>query len=230
MQANYTGGDEHGRVNQNLYRPNIAILNEIKTNGTFVPRQKSLPIIKNLIVLSCISIDPVYNSNRIAIDFWHWGELFALSDLLDSARHHYLKLIFGGKSKLECNKALQAEFNINKRYCNSIYTEVQAIVSNINENRTNHIKVLSGQIKSIKSDINQREKQIKDFAKKEKKQNSKSSNKDFSAPTLKIKKACVLNAKQRQSTQLQDARFFLHQKKWRLNVLENQRPYQVPNH
>ncbi len=56
------------------------------------------------------------------IDFWHWGELFALSNLLDSARHHCLKLIFGGKSKLECNKALQAEFNINKRYCNSIYT------------------------------------------------------------------------------------------------------------
>lgn len=61
------------------------------------------------------------------IEFWHWGELFALSHLVDSARHYCLKLIVSGKSKLECNKELQAKFNINKRWANSIYTDVQAI-------------------------------------------------------------------------------------------------------
>ena len=157
-----------------------------------------------------------------SVDFWYWGELFALSNLVDSARHYCLELIVSGKSKLECNKELQAKFNINKRYCNSIYTEVQAIVFNIDENRANHIKVLSGQIKSAKSDINQREKQIKYFALEENKHKSKSSKKGFSVPPLKIKKACNINAKQRQSTQLQDAKFGLHQKKRRLNLLETQ--------
>ncbi len=56
------------------------------------------------------------------IDFWHWGELFALSKLVDSARHYCLKLILSGKSKLECNKELQSEFSVNKRWANSIYT------------------------------------------------------------------------------------------------------------
>ena len=76
------------------------------------------------------------------IEFWHWGELFALSNLVDSARHYARELILAGIGKLECNKQLQAKFNINKRFGNSIYTEVQAIVSNIDENRANHIKVL----------------------------------------------------------------------------------------
>ena len=110
------------------------------------------------------------------IDFWHWGELFTLSNLVDqergvgcgvwgkikqphpkrgrhsyiyvwgsphplshplhpfhSARHYCLELVISEKSKLECNKALQAKFNINNRYCNSIYTDVQAIVSNVDE-------------------------------------------------------------------------------------------------
>jgi hypothetical protein len=94
-------------------------------------------------------------------------------------------------------------------------------VLNIDENRANHIKMLEGQIKSIKSDINKREKQIRDFAKQEKKGKSKRSKKGFSGLKLKIKKACNINAKQRQSTQLQDAKFALHQKKRRLNLLEN---------
>ncbi|WP_407896970.1 hypothetical protein [Scytonema sp. NUACC26] len=156
------------------------------------------------------------------IEFWHWGELFALSNLVDSARHYCLELILAGKGKLECNKQLQAKFNINKRWANSIYTEVQAIVSNIDENRANHIKVLEGQIKSIKSDIRKREKQIKDFALQQKKEKSKRSKKGFSAIKLKIKKACNIKAKQRQTTQIQDAKFGLHQKKRRLNLLENQ--------
>jgi IS605 OrfB family transposase len=154
-----------------------------------------------------------------SIEFWHWGELFTLSNLVDSARHYCLELIVAGKSKLECNKQLQAKFNINKRWANSIYTEVQGIVSNIDQNRANHIKLLEGQIKSIKFDIRKREKQIKDFAKQEKKEKSKRSKKGFSA--IKIKKACSLEAKQRQTTQLQDAKFGLHQKKRRLNLLEN---------
>jgi hypothetical protein len=45
----------------------IAILNEIRTNGTFVLMLGSLPIIKNLIFLRCMSTYPVYNSFRIAI-------------------------------------------------------------------------------------------------------------------------------------------------------------------
>ena len=156
------------------------------------------------------------------ISFWHWGELFALSSLIDSARHYCLKLILDGKSKLDCNKALQVEFNVNKRWASSIYTEVQAIVSNIDQNRANHIKILEGQIKSIKSDVKKREKQIKDFAKAENKQNSKRSKKGFNPSKLTIKKACNIRARQRQSTQLQDAQFGLHQKKRRLSLLESQ--------
>jgi IS605 OrfB family transposase len=146
------------------------------------------------------------------IDFWHWSGLSALSNLVDIARHYCLELIIEGKSKLQCNKELQAKFNINKRWSNSIYTEVQAIVSNINENRANHIQMLSGEIKSIKSDINKRTKEIKEFASSEKEKTG------FS----QIKKACNINAKQRQSTQLQDAKFGLHQKKRRLHLLEKQ--------
>jgi hypothetical protein len=146
------------------------------------------------------------------IDFWHWSELSALSNLVDDARHYCLELIMQAKSKLQCNKELQAKFNINKRWSNSVYTEVQAIVSNINENRANHIKVLSGQIKSVKADIKARIKQIKEFAKVEKEKTG------FAF----IKKACNVNAKQRQSTQLQDAKFGLHQKKRRLHLLEKQ--------
>jgi IS605 OrfB family transposase len=146
------------------------------------------------------------------IDFWHWGELTALSNLVDDARHYCLELILIVTNKNECHKALQDKFNINKRWSNSIYTEVQAIVTNINENRANHIKMLEGQIKSIKSDINQRIKQIKEFAAFEKEQTG----------FARIKKACNLNAKQRQTTQLQDAKFGLHQKKRRLHLLEKQ--------
>jgi hypothetical protein len=156
------------------------------------------------------------------IDFWHWGELFALSNLVDSSRYYCLELILNGIGKLECNKELQAKFNLNKRWANSIYTEVQAIVTNIDENRANHIKILSGQIKSIKSDIIKREKQIKDFAKPEKLEKSKHLKKGFSKRKLKIKKACNINASGRQTTQLQDAKFGLHQKKRRLNLLETQ--------
>ncbi|MEC4888361.1 MAG: hypothetical protein SAL70_44705 [Scytonema sp. PMC 1070.18] len=158
----------------------------------------------------------------LQIDFWYWGELFALSNLVDSARHYCLELILKGKGKLECNKELQAKFNINKRWANSIYTEVQGIVSNIDENRANHIKTLEQERKSLKSDIRKREKQIKDFAKQEKKDKSNRSKKGFSATKLKIKKACNINAKERETTQLQDAKFGVHQKKRRLNLLENQ--------
>ena len=167
------------------------------------------------------------------IEFWHWGELFALSNLVDSARHYCLELILKGKSKLECNKELQAKFNVNKRWASSIYTEVQGIVSNINENRANHIRVLECQIKSIKSDIRKREKQIKDFAKQENKEKSSCSKKGFSAIKIKIKKVCYLGAKERRTTQLQDAKFGLHQKKRRLNLLENQLKYfttKAPNY
>ena len=146
------------------------------------------------------------------IDFWHWGELSALSSLVDSARHFCLELIVNGQSKLECNKQLQAKFNVNKRWAASIYTEVQAIVANINENRVNHIKILEGQIKSIKSDIKARIKQIKIYTAESKEK------KGFT----KIKVACNLAVKQRQSTQLQDAKFGLHQKKRRLHLLEKQ--------
>jgi len=156
------------------------------------------------------------------IEFWHWGELFTFSNLVDSARHYCLELIQAGKGKLECNKQLQSKFNVNKRWANSIYTEVQGIVSNINENRANHIKVLEGQAKSIKADIKKRTQQIKDFAFQQKKQRKELSNKGFSAIKPRIKVACNLSAKQRQTTQLQDAKFGLHQKKRRLNLLENQ--------
>ncbi|MUG91721.1 hypothetical protein F7734_04180 [Scytonema sp. UIC 10036] len=158
------------------------------------------------------------------IDFWHWGELFAISNLIDSARHHCLEMILAEKSQLDCNKELQRLFNINKRYSNSIYTEVQGIVTNANKNRANHIKILEGQIKSIKSDIKKRSKQIKDFAKQEHMliSKSRSAKKGFKTSKTKIKKACSIYAKQRQTTQLQDAKFGLHQKKRRLYVLQSQ--------
>ncbi|MUH00695.1 hypothetical protein F7734_53860 [Scytonema sp. UIC 10036] len=162
------------------------------------------------------------------VDFWHWGELFTISNLIDSARHHCLSMILAGKSQLDCHKELQRLFNINKRYSNSIYTEVQGIVTNANKNRANHIKFLSGQIKSIKSDIRKRSKQIKDFAKQEKKltNKNKSAKKGFksdkSKSQTKIKKACSIYARQRQTTQLQDAKFGLHQKKRRLYLLQSQ--------
>lgn len=146
------------------------------------------------------------------VDFWHWGELSALTNLVESARHFCLELIISGKSRLECNKQLQSKFNINKRWSSSIYTEVQAIVDNINENRNNHIKVIEGQIKSIKSDINQRIKQIKKY------QKEFPEKKGFA----KIKAACNINASARQSTELQDAKFALHQKKRRLYLLSQQ--------
>ncbi len=149
------------------------------------------------------------------IDFWHWGELTALSNLVDDARHYCLKLILTGKSKLQCHKELQAKFNINKRWANSIYTEVQGIISNINSNRINHIKVIEGQIKSIKSDINKLIKEIKEFADVEKTHTG----------FARVKKVCNLNAKQRQTTQLQDAKFALHQKKRRLHLLKKQLEY-----
>ncbi|MUH01689.1 hypothetical protein F7734_59330 [Scytonema sp. UIC 10036] len=158
------------------------------------------------------------------INFWHWGELFTISNLMDSARHHCLSMILTGKSKLDCNKELQAKFNINKRYSNSIYTEVQGIVTNVNKNRLARIKVLEGQLKSIKSDIKKREKQIKDFAKQEKKLTNQKNpaKKGFKTSKTRIKKACSIYAKQRQTTQLQDAKFGLHQKKRRLNLLQSQ--------
>lgn len=146
------------------------------------------------------------------VDFWHWGELSALTNLVESARHFCLELIISGKSRLECNKQLQSKFNINKRWSSSIYTEVQAIVDNINENRKNHIKVIEGQIKSIKFDINQRIKQIKKY------QKELLGKKGFA----KIKAACNINASARQSTELQDAKFALHQKKRRLYLLSQQ--------
>ncbi|MUG93058.1 hypothetical protein F7734_11660 [Scytonema sp. UIC 10036] len=158
------------------------------------------------------------------INFWHWGELFAISNLMDSARHYCLSMILAGKSKLDCNKELQAKFNINKRYSSSIYSEVQGIVTNVNKNRANHIKVLEGQLKSIKSDIKKRSKQIKEFAKQEKKLTNQknSAKKGFKTSKTKIKKACSVYAKPRETTQLQDAKFGLHQKKRRLYVLESQ--------
>ncbi|MUG95560.1 hypothetical protein F7734_25635 [Scytonema sp. UIC 10036] len=154
------------------------------------------------------------------IDFWHWGELFTISNLMDSARHHCLSMILVGKSKLDCNKELQRLFNINKRYSNSIYTEVQGIVTNVNKNRANHIKFLEGQIKSIKSDMKKRSKQIKEFAKQE--NILKNQKKGFKTSKTKIKKACSIYARQRQTTQLQDAKFGLHQKKRRLHLLQSQ--------
>ncbi len=93
------------------------------------------------------------------IDFWHWGELFALSSLVEEARHYCLELIVAGKNRNDCNKALQSKFNVNKRYGASIYIEVKAIVENAKENRNHHIETLSCQIKSLKSDIKKREEQ-----------------------------------------------------------------------
>ncbi|MUH00843.1 hypothetical protein F7734_54675, partial [Scytonema sp. UIC 10036] len=117
-------------------------------------------------------------------------------------------MILAGKSQLDCHKELQRLFNINKRYSNSIYTEVQGIVTNANKNRANHIKFLEGQIKSIKSDIKKRSQQIKDFAKQE--NLLKNQKKGFKTSKTRIKKACSIYAKQRQTTQLQDAKFGLH--------------------
>uniref|UniRef100_A0A0C1NFM6 Uncharacterized protein n=1 Tax=Tolypothrix bouteillei VB521301 TaxID=1479485 RepID=A0A0C1NFM6_9CYAN len=136
----------------------------------------------------------------------------------------YKRQILHHKSKLDCNKELQAKFKVNKRWANSIYTEVQGIISNIDENRANHIKIIQGQIKSIKSALKKCEKPIKDFAKTEQKQKSSCAKKckRFSDKNLKIKKACHLWARERQTTQLQDAKLGLHQKKRRLNLLENQ--------
>nr|WP_243146762.1 IS200/IS605 family accessory protein TnpB-related protein [Scytonema sp. UIC 10036] len=133
-------------------------------------------------------------------------------------------MILAEKSQLDCNKELQLLFKINKRYSNSIYTEVQGIVTNVNKNRLDRIKTLEGQIKSLKSDIKKRSKQIKDFAKQENKRSSKTSkaNKGFKTSKTKIKKACSVYAKQRQTTQLQDAKFGLHQKKRRLHLLQSQ--------
>ncbi len=157
------------------------------------------------------------------IEFWHWGELFAFSGLVDSARHYCLNLIISNQSKLNCNKELQLLFNINKRWANSIYTEVQAVVSNAQENRSNHLKILEGQIKSIKSDIRSRGKQVKNFAKEQNKFTSQSSLKvrAFALTKSKIKKACNIRARERRTTELQDAKFALHQKKRRLYLLEN---------
>ena len=156
------------------------------------------------------------------INFWHWGELFALSNLVEEARHYCLELIIAGKNRNDCNKTLQSKFNINKRYSASIYIEVKAIVDNAKQNRTHYIETLSGQIKSLKSDIKKRSKPIKDFAKSQNHQKSKRDSKGFISSKFKIKPACNIHAKQRRTTELQDAKFALHQKKRRLNILENQ--------
>ncbi|MBR8835043.1 MAG: hypothetical protein DSM106950_13675 [Stigonema ocellatum SAG 48.90 = DSM 106950] len=156
------------------------------------------------------------------IDFWHWGELFALSSLIEEARHYCKELIVAGKKRNDCNKALQSKFNLNKRYCASIYIEVKAIVDNAKENRNHHIETLSGQIKSLKSDIKKREKQINYFAQSENKQKYKGNDKGFVPSKLKIKIACNIHAAQRKTTELQDAKFAVHQKKRKLNFLENQ--------
>ena len=153
------------------------------------------------------------------VDFWYWGQLFALSRLVDSARHYCLELITKGTNKNDCNKALQAKFNVNKRWANSIYTEVAAIVTNAKENRANHLKTLEGKIKSVRADIKNRARQIKDFAKTQKK-NKLKTQKGFKSKA--IKKACNVRALARQTTELQDAKFGLHHKKRKLHLLENQ--------
>lgn len=146
------------------------------------------------------------------IDFWHWGQLIVLSDLVDSARQYCLELILSGQNKNDCNKELQAKFNINKRWAASIYTEVEGVVSNADTNRLNHVKQIEGEIKSVRADIQERAKQIKKHTKEVKEK------KGFS----QIKQACNIKARGREATQLQDAKFVLHQKKRRLFVLEKQ--------
>jgi IS605 OrfB family transposase len=115
-----------------------------------------------------------------------------------------------GKSKV--NSILQQEFGLLKRHANSIISHVEGAIRSARECHERHIKTIEGQIKSIKDDLKTREKRVKDYRKAKRSKRFKQST---------IKDACWLRSKSRQTTQLQDDLFIIHQKKRRLNQLES---------
>lgn len=143
------------------------------------------------------------------------GELIeysvAYAKVYSAARQDFLARVLSGEKEDDIVKVIQANHGLNKRQVNSIKSEIKGAISSARECRERHIKILKGQIESSKKYIKSQEKRVKDYRKAKRAKKFKQSC---------IKDACNLSARRRNTTQLQDALFGIHQKKRRLAVLE----------
>jgi len=119
--------------------------------------------------------------------------------------------LFSGEKEDDIVKVIRATHSLNKRQVNAIKIEVKGAISSARECRERHIKILKGQIESCKKYIKSQSKRVKDYRQAKRAKKFKQSC---------IKDACNLSAKNRQTTQMQDALFGIHQKKRRRALLE----------
>lgn len=136
----------------------------------------------------------------------------AYAKVYSSARQDFLNRLLADEKEDDVVKLIQSECNLNKRQVNSIKHEVKGAISSARESRERHIKTLREQIESCKKYIKSQSKRVKDYRKAKRSKKFKQSC---------IKDACYLSAKQRGTTQLQDALFGIHQKLRRLAVLQH---------
>ncbi len=135
----------------------------------------------------------------------------AYARVYSAARQDFLVRLLSGEKEDDIVKVIQATHGLNKRQVNSIKSEVKGAISSARECRIRQIKILKGQIESIKKYIKSQEKRVKDYRQAKRSKKFRQSH---------IKDACNLSARRRQTTQEQDALFGIHQKKRRLMLLE----------
>lgn len=135
----------------------------------------------------------------------------AYAKVYSAARQDFLTRLLSGEKEDDIVKVIQANHGLNKRQVNAIKIEVKGSISRARECRERHIKILKGQIDSCKKYIKSQEKRIKDYRKVKRAKTFRQSH---------IKDACNVSARRRQTTQLQDALFGIHQRKRRLALLE----------
>lgn len=123
--------------------------------------------------------------------------LAAYARVYNTARQSFLDRVMAGEDATELVKEFQEAYKLNKRQVNSIRIEVKAAISASLKCRQRHIKIIEGQLKSVRAEIKTLEKKL-----------NKGSFDD----------ACDLKTRR---TVIENKHFALHQKKRRAYLLEN---------
>ena len=157
---------------------------------------------------------PVDELNELGFtDFEMFLEAYA--PIFRAASIETVDHLLSGKefSKSDWNTHLQQTYGINKRHANGVISSAKGRVDGAKEHRILHLKTLEGKIKSISTWLKKAERKLvlaRKFYTKKKWQNSKTG--------CNFPIACSLQYK---STNWQNLRFQIHNKKRRLTLLVN---------
>lgn len=123
--------------------------------------------------------------------------LAAYARVYSTARRSFLDRVMAGEDAALVVKELQETYKLNKRQVNSIRAEVKAAIASAKECRQRHIKIVDGQLKSVKAEIKTQELKLK---------------------KRRFDSACDVRTRR---SIIGSKRFGLHQKKRRAYLLEN---------